>query len=205
MKSIPAQEIKRLGISAVDKALPAGAGACRQKQSPTVRRVDRGGLRSGGEERAFMRALWSRDWPTWTPVARSLSGRSEAKARFGLGIGTWPSPGSASPSPRSATWRASRHGTPQKGCRRSVTDCRRGLPTRGRPRRPPRPRADVRRSANPSARTDPPALPDRLSSGPAVHPHRGVARRTGGRGGGTAGRRTPPVQTSHADRRSAVL
>ena len=81
MNSIPAQEIKRLGISAVDEALRLGPVHVVKNKRPRYVVLTEEDYDLAAEERAFMRAVVA-------GLADLDAGRevslSEAKARFGL-------------------------------------------------------------------------------------------------------------------------
>ena len=81
MNSIPAQEIKRLGISAVDEALRLGPVHVVKNKRPRYVVLTEEDYDLAAEERTFMRAVVA-------GLADLDAGRevslSEAKARFGL-------------------------------------------------------------------------------------------------------------------------
>ena len=81
MNSIPAQEIKRLGISAVDEALRLGPVHVVKNNRPRYVVLTEEDYDLAAEERAFMRAVVA-------GLADLDAGRevslSESKARFGL-------------------------------------------------------------------------------------------------------------------------
>ncbi len=81
MNSIPAQEIKRLGISAVDEALRLGPVHVVKNKRPRYVVLTEEDYDLAAEERAFMRAVVA-------GLADLDAGRevslSESKARFGL-------------------------------------------------------------------------------------------------------------------------
>ena len=81
MNSIPAQEIKRLGISAVDEALRLGPVHVVKNNRPRYVVLTEEDYDLAAEERTFMRAVVA-------GLADLDAGRevslSEAKARFGL-------------------------------------------------------------------------------------------------------------------------